>query len=92
MHKSIICILNLIQEPQFEGRQVVTFHNQRDFIFVRHHRYIYRKDKENKTHAKLQELGPRFTLKLKWIQAGIYIYCIILILLKSIILKLFSTL
>ena len=29
------------QEPQFEGRQVVTFHNQRDFIFVRHHRYIY---------------------------------------------------
>ena len=24
--------------PQFEGRQVVTFHNQRDFIFVRHHR------------------------------------------------------
>ena len=23
---------------QFQGRQVATFHNQRDFIFVRHHR------------------------------------------------------
>lgn len=56
-------------EPQFEGRQVVTFHNQRDFIFVRHHRYIYRKDGD-KTRAKLQELGPRFTLKMKWLQEG----------------------
>ena len=43
-------------EPQLEGRQVVTFHNQRDFIFVRHHRYIYRKESE-KTRARLQELG-----------------------------------
>ena len=25
--------------PEFRGRRVVTFHNQRDFIFVRHHRY-----------------------------------------------------
>jgi ribosome production factor 1 len=25
-------------QPEFEGRQVVTFHNQRDYIFVRHHR------------------------------------------------------
>ena len=56
-------------EPQFEGRQVVTFHNQRDFIFVRHHRYIYRTD-HDKTRARLQELGPRFTLKLKWLQEG----------------------
>jgi len=59
------------QEPQFEGRQVVTFHNQRDFIFVRHHRYIYRKEND-KTRAKLQELGPRFTLKLKWLQEGTF--------------------
>ena len=58
-------------QPQFEGRQVVTFHNQRDFIFVRHHRYIYRKEKD-KTRARLQELGPRFTLKLKWLQEGIF--------------------
>lgn len=26
------------QDPQFVGRQVVTFHNQRDFIFFRFHR------------------------------------------------------
>lgn len=27
------------QDPQFVGRQVATFHNQRDFIFFRFHRY-----------------------------------------------------
>jgi rRNA maturation protein Rpf1 len=82
---------------QFQGRQVVTFHNQRDYIFVRHHRYIFEEGKQlpqqqqpkidstttqdekegtqanpkkqkNPTRARLQELGPRFTLKLKWIQ------------------------
>ena len=58
-------------QPQFEGRQVVTFHNQRDFIFVRHHRYIYRKEKD-RTRARLQELGPRFTIKLKWLQEGLF--------------------
>lgn len=26
-------------DPQFKGRRVVTFHNQRDYIFFRHHRY-----------------------------------------------------
>jgi ribosome production factor 1 len=57
--------------PDFEGRQVVTFHNQRDFIFLRHHRYIYRKETEQ-TRARLQELGPRFTLKLKWLQEGTF--------------------
>jgi U3 small nucleolar ribonucleoprotein imp4, putative len=25
-------------DPQFHGRRVVTFHNQRDYIFIRHHR------------------------------------------------------
>jgi ribosome production factor 1 len=64
-----VTIYPLAQEPQFEGRQVVTFHNQRDFIFVRHHRYIYRKEGD-KTRARLQELGPRFTLKMKWLQEG----------------------
>lgn len=59
------------QNPQLEGRQVVTFHNQRDFIFVRHHRYIYRQEKE-KLRARLQELGPRFTMKLRWIQEGTF--------------------
>ena len=34
-------------DPEFLGRKVVTFHNQRDFIFVRHHRYIFEEDKRN---------------------------------------------
>lgn len=58
-------------QPQLEGRQVVTFHNQRDFIFVRHHRYIYKNDAD-KVRANLQELGPRFTLKLRWLQEGTF--------------------
>ena len=49
----------------------MTFHNQRDFIFVRHHRYIYKKDGE-KLKANLQELGPRFTLKLQYLQEGVF--------------------
>ncbi|KAI9498302.1 anticodon-binding protein [Zychaea mexicana] len=56
------------QVPEFEGRQVVTFHNQRDFIFVRRHRYVF-KDTEK---VGLQELGPKFTLKLRWLQKGTY--------------------
>ncbi|GMH00516.1 hypothetical protein Nepgr_002355 [Nepenthes gracilis] len=35
------------QDPNFRGRRVVTFHNQRDFIFFRHHRYVF-DTKENK--------------------------------------------
>ena len=64
---------------QFQGRQVATFHNQRDFIFVRHHRYVFEEgphvNKENgkkKTKARLQELGPRFTLKMRWLQEGTF--------------------
>ncbi|KNA23685.1 hypothetical protein SOVF_022760 [Spinacia oleracea] len=29
------------QNPEFRGRRVVTFHNQRDYIFFRHHRYVF---------------------------------------------------
>lgn len=61
----------VLQEAELEGRQVVTFHNQRDFVFVRHHRYVYRKEGET-TRARLQELGPRFTLKMKWLQEGTF--------------------
>ncbi|XP_020114902.1 ribosome production factor 1 isoform X3 [Ananas comosus] len=39
------------QEPDFRGRRVVTFHNQRDFIFFRHHRYIF-DAKEKKEDSK----------------------------------------
>ncbi|CAM8937964.1 hypothetical protein QQ045_014282 [Rhodiola kirilowii] len=81
------------QDPNFRGRRVVTFHNQRDFIFFRHHRYIF-ETKENKlseskskkdnkdskkekvpkekTIARLQECGPRFTLKLISLQHGTF--------------------
>ena len=54
--------------PEFQGRQVATFHNQRDFIFVRHHRYVFESEKK----ARLQELGPRFTLKLRWLLCGTF--------------------
>ncbi|TKY90402.1 hypothetical protein EX895_000400 [Sporisorium graminicola] len=46
--------------PHLEGRQVVTCHNQRDYIFFRRHRYMFKSDSK----TALQEIGPRFTLKL----------------------------
>jgi len=51
------------------GRRVVTFHNQRDFIFFRQHRYIFNEEFDKVT---LQECGPRFTLRLLFIQAKTY--------------------
>ncbi|XP_073125056.1 uncharacterized protein [Henckelia pumila] len=79
------------QDPNFRGRRVVTFHNQRGFIFFRHHRYIFegldskpvesksKDDKDNdkantkqKVIARLQECGPRFTLKLISLQHGTF--------------------
>lgn len=57
------------QNPEFKGRRVITFHNQRDFIFFRHHRYIF---KDEGTDVALQEVGPRFTLKLKTLQLGTF--------------------
>ncbi|GMM53251.1 rRNA-binding ribosome biosynthesis protein [Starmerella bacillaris] len=55
------------QQPEFQGRQVVTLHNQRDFIFFRRHRYVFR----NEERVGLQELGPQFTLRLRRLQLGI---------------------
>lgn len=55
------------QDPQLEKRRVITFHNQRDFIFFRHHRYEFNEDG---SRANLQEVGPRFTLKLHKLQLG----------------------
>jgi ribosome production factor 1 len=81
-------------DAEFQGRQVATFHNQRDYIFVRHHRYVFEEKKtiaknkksssddkdqpekpmgvKDRVKARLQELGPRFTLKLRWIQSGTF--------------------
>lgn len=74
-------------QPQLVGRQVVTLHNQRDYIFVRRHRYVFRDKRATEKsivgtdgknvegvediRAGLQELGPRFTLKLRRIDKGI---------------------
>lgn len=73
--------------PEFQGRQVVTLHNQRDYIFVRRHRYVFREKRPTEKsivgadgkevkgvegiRAGLQELGPRFTLKLRRVDKGI---------------------
>ncbi|THH32384.1 hypothetical protein EUX98_g1791 [Antrodiella citrinella] len=53
--------------PEFQGRQVVTLHNQRDFLFFRRHRYAFRSTEK----VALQEIGPRFTLKLKSMRKGL---------------------
>jgi len=53
--------------PQLEGRQVVTAHNQRDYVFFRRHRYEF----ASKDKAALQEIGPRFTLKLVSLSSGL---------------------
>lgn len=74
-------------QPDFEGRQVVTLHNQRDYIFVRRHRYVFRDKRETEKsvvgadgkemkgaegiRTGLQELGPSFTLKLRRVDKGI---------------------
>lgn len=70
--------------PEFEGRQVVCFHNQRDFIFIRRHRYVFKEsnrtvaDEDGKPMAGvenirvgLQELGPRFAMKLRRVDKGV---------------------
>lgn len=60
------------QVPEFTGRRIITFHNQRDFIFVRHHRYIFEPDDEKKLKPRIQEIGPRMTLKLQRLQQGTF--------------------
>ncbi|KAF2824042.1 Brix-domain-containing protein [Ophiobolus disseminans] len=78
---------NLYPPPQLEGRQVVAMHNQRDYIFVRRHRYVFRDKRETEKpvlgndgkpikgvediKTGLQEIGPRFTLKLRRVDRGI---------------------
>ncbi|KAL6249006.1 Ribosome production factor 1 [Rhinocladiella similis] len=73
--------------PDLKGRQVLTLHNQRDYIFLRRHRYIFRDKRDSEKsvvgpdgrevkgvegiRAGLQELGPRLTLKLRRVDKGI---------------------
>jgi ribosome production factor 1 len=74
-------------QPDLQGRQVVTLHNQRDYIFLRRHRYIFREKRATEKNvvgadgkevkgvegirAGLQELGPRFTLRLRRVDKAI---------------------
>jgi len=34
-------------DPQYKGRHLITFHNQRDFIFFRHHMYLFKNEKKS---------------------------------------------
>ncbi|KAI2487305.1 Brix multi-domain protein [Pyrenophora tritici-repentis] len=74
-------------KPELEGRQVLTLHNQRDYIFVRRHRYVFRDKRGSEksvvgndgkpipgvedVRVGMQEIGPRMTLKLRRIDRGI---------------------
>ena len=64
-------ILNGIfpKNEELKGRELITFHNQRDYIFFRYYRYIFTNDF---TKVNLQEIGPRFALRLLYIQKGLY--------------------
>lgn len=67
---------NLSLHENRRARQVITFHNQRDFIFFRAYRYVVepkdKKDPLSETVCRLHELGPQFTLQLRWLQSGLY--------------------
>lgn len=69
--------------PNFIGRQVVAIHNQRDFIFVRRFRYMFALREtessikmakagglDEQLRTRMQEIGPRFCLKLRWLKRG----------------------
>lgn len=58
-------------DPEFKGRRVVTFHNQRDYIFFRHHRwahqqrsYVYQMSRF-KINLACPPLIPGTSLKMK---------------------------
>ncbi|RFU35914.1 hypothetical protein B7463_g480, partial [Scytalidium lignicola] len=74
-------------QPELQGRQVVTLHNQRDWIFLRRHRYVFREKRDleksvvsedgkamegvEDIRVGMQELGPRISLKLRRIDRGV---------------------
>jgi ribosome production factor 1 len=74
-------------QPELVGRTAVTLHNQRDYIFLRRHRYVFREKRTTEKSVTgadgkpvkgvedirvgMQEIGPRATLKLRRIDRGI---------------------
>ena len=57
------------KDEELKGRELITFQNQRDYIFFRYYRYIFT---ENFKSANLQELGPRFAMRLLYVQKGLF--------------------
>ena len=57
------------RDEELKGRELITFQNQRDFIFFRYYRYIFT---NNFTDVNLQEIGPRFTMRLLYVQKGLF--------------------
>lgn len=66
---SVCCEETPFQKAEFPGRRVIVFQNQRDFVFFRQYRYIFA---DEGARARLQEIGPRFTLKLRFLQEGTF--------------------
>jgi ribosome production factor 1 len=57
------------KDEELKGRELITFQNQRDYIFFRYYRYIFT---DNFTNVNLQEIGPRFSMRLLYIQKGLF--------------------
>lgn len=58
----------LFPVPKDESKRVITFSNTEDFISFRHH--TFKKSEANKNEIDLNEVGPRFELKLYQIKLG----------------------
>jgi len=63
---NINCVLGsmmkrfFIRLPEFKGRQILSFFKRKRYIFIRFHRYIFSATGKD---VKIQELGPKITLK-----------------------------
>ena len=57
------------KDEELKGRELIAFHNHRDYIFFRYYRYIFTEDFKS---ANLQELGPRFAMRLLYVQKGLF--------------------
>nr|DAD24701.1 TPA_asm: hypothetical protein HUJ06_026165 [Nelumbo nucifera] len=54
------------QDPNFRGRRVVNFHNQRDFIFFCHHRYIF--ETKEMMQSNSNGISPRMPKMRKYLK------------------------
>ncbi|EKG01621.1 hypothetical protein TCSYLVIO_007381 [Trypanosoma cruzi] len=66
IHRMLECLFPATRD--YAGRAVATFHNQRDYIFMRTHRYIF----DSLEAVRIQEMGPRFTMRLLSLQLGTF--------------------